>query len=126
MAGTLVIDTLKASSGVLATQNGMTGIAKAWVNFAGASGAINGSFNVSSVTRSGTGHYRINFTTAMPNANYGFSLAIGSTSGDSIWPFAYIPNLSNGGAPTTTSCGVNTGTGSTDFDPIFVGMSFFA
>jgi hypothetical protein len=72
MAGQLTIDTLKASSGVLATQNGMTGIAKAWVYFGYISSAItiNGSFNVSSVTRNGTGDYTLNFTTAMPNANY--------------------------------------------------------
>lgn len=70
MAGQLTIDTLKASSGVLATQNGMTGIAKAWVNFVGSSASINGSFNVSSVTRSSTGEYSVNFTTAMANANY--------------------------------------------------------
>jgi len=49
--GSLAIDTLNASTGVLATQNGMTGIAKAWVQFTGASGGatINQSFNVSSV-----------------------------------------------------------------------------
>ena len=73
MAGQLTIDTLKASSGVLATQNGMTGIAKAWVNINGASGAspaIRGSFNVSSVTRSGSGAYSVSFTTAMPTATY--------------------------------------------------------
>mgnify|MGYP000388481891 CR=1 FL=1 len=49
MAGQLTIDTLKASSGVLATQNGMTGIAKAWVTFQGGNGntagVINNSFN---------------------------------------------------------------------------------
>ena len=70
MAGQLTIDTLRASTGVLATQNGMTGIAKAWVNFAGATGTINGSFNVSSVTRSSAGNYTVNFTTAMANTNY--------------------------------------------------------
>lgn len=70
MAGQLTIDTLKASSGVLATQNGMTGIAKAWVNFNGTNGAINGSFNVSSVTYSTTGCYIVNFTTAMADINY--------------------------------------------------------
>ena len=73
MAGQLTIDTLKASSGVLATQNGMTGIAKAWVNFAGASGTINGSFNVSSVTRYATGDYTITYSTALSNANYAVS-----------------------------------------------------
>lgn len=78
MAGQLTIDTLKASSGVLATQNGMTGIAKAWVNFNGSSAAINNSFNVGSITKNGTGDYTVNFTTAMVNANYctqGFSWA---------------------------------------------------
>jgi hypothetical protein len=71
MAGQLTIDTLRAGSGVLATQNGMTGIAKAWVNFNGTGTvAINNSFNVSYITDNGTGDYTINFTTAMPNANY--------------------------------------------------------
>jgi hypothetical protein len=74
MAGQLTLDTLKASSGVLATQNGMTGIAKAWVNFQGGNGntagTINESFNVSSITVNGTGDYTVNFTTAMANANY--------------------------------------------------------
>jgi len=74
MAGALTISTLNNDTGVLATQNGMTGIAKAWVNFNGVTTVtINGSFNVSSVTRNGTGLYTINFTTALPNANYAAS-----------------------------------------------------
>lgn len=71
MAGQLTISTLNDSSGVLATQNGMSGIAKAWVNFNGTGTvAIRGSFNVSSITDNGTGDYMMNFTTAMPDANY--------------------------------------------------------
>ena len=71
MAGTLTIDTLRASSGVLATQNGMTGVAKAWINFNGNSGGTTrASFNVSSFTRTGTGIYQINFATTLPDANY--------------------------------------------------------
>ena len=71
MAGTLVIDTLKASTGVLATQNGMTGIAKAWVYFSGVSSVtVGSSYNVSSVVRVGVGYYTVNFTTALPDANY--------------------------------------------------------
>jgi hypothetical protein len=84
MAGQLTIDTLKASSGVLATQNGMTGIAKAWVLFAGASGTITNSFNVSSVTRGGTGSYTVNFTTAMANANYCSVASAGNGSGAAV------------------------------------------
>jgi hypothetical protein len=74
MAGALTISTLNNDTGVLATQNGMTGIAKAWVNFNGTGTvAILGSFNVSSITDNGTGDYTVNFTTAMPNANYAVS-----------------------------------------------------
>ena len=68
---TATVTTLNTPTGVLATQNGMTGIAKAWINFDGTgTPAIRGSFNVSSITDNGTGNYTINFTTAMPNANY--------------------------------------------------------
>jgi hypothetical protein len=71
MAGALTISTLNNDTGPLATQNGMTGIAKAWVNFNGTgTPAIRGSFNVSSITDNGTGDYTVNFTTAMPNANF--------------------------------------------------------
>jgi len=53
---------------------GLTGstsqLCKAWVNFNGNTGSINGSFNVSSITVNGTGNYTINYTTAMPNTNY--------------------------------------------------------
>jgi hypothetical protein len=74
MAGRVVVSTLNNDTGVLATQNGMTGIAKAWVNFNGTGTvAIRGSMNVSSITDNGTGNYTINFTTAMPNANYAIS-----------------------------------------------------
>ncbi|OCW28137.1 hypothetical protein [Pseudomonas aylmerensis] len=42
----------------------------AWVNFDGTTGAIKGSYNVASVTRSAVGTYRINFITPMMNINY--------------------------------------------------------
>jgi hypothetical protein len=51
---------------------------RAWVNFDGTTTTptIRASGNVSSVTRNGTGDFTVNFTTAMPDANYsvgGFS-----------------------------------------------------
>jgi hypothetical protein len=70
MAGQLTISTLNDDTGVLATQNGMRGIAKAWVNYNGSGAAIRNSFNVSSITVNGAGDYTVNFTTAMANANY--------------------------------------------------------
>ena len=52
---------------------------KAWVNFNGqGTVAIRGSYNVSSITDNGTGHYTINFTTAMPDVNY-------ATTGSNNW-----------------------------------------
>ena len=45
--------------------------ARAWVNFNGTGTvAIRDSGNVSSITDNGTGDYTVNFTTAMPDANY--------------------------------------------------------
>jgi hypothetical protein len=71
MAGALTISTLNNDTGVLATQNGMTGICKAWINFNGTgTPAIRGSFNVSSITDNGTGLYTLNFTNALPNTDY--------------------------------------------------------
>jgi len=44
---------------------------RAWVNFDGTGTvAIRASGNVSSITDLGTGQYQVNFTTAMPDANY--------------------------------------------------------
>ena len=47
---------------------------RAWVNFNGSGTvAINANGNVSSITDNGTGDYTVNFTTAMPDANYSVS-----------------------------------------------------
>jgi len=49
-------------------------IAKAWVNFNGTTspGTIRSNYNVSSVTKTGTGDYTVNFATPMADANYTF------------------------------------------------------
>ena len=98
---------------------------RAWVNFNGTGTvAIRASGNVSSITDNGTGAYRVNFTTAMPDANYSISVGIGSTSGDTVWPVHYITNTSSGGAPSSSSFGINTGTvGSATLDPVYVDIS---
>lgn len=44
--------------------------ARAWVKFAGATGTIDQSYNVSSVTRNGAGDYTINFSTALTDTGY--------------------------------------------------------
>jgi hypothetical protein len=130
MAGQLTIDTLRAGSGVLATQNGMTGIAKAWVNFNGTGTvAIRDSFNVSSITDNGTGDYTVNFTTAMPNANYSAVATIQESGGN----FSSVATITNSSiaSPTTsavrfTTFGWTGGSTGLNFDPPIVNVSIFS
>ena len=76
---------------------------RAWVNFNGTGTvAIRDSGNVSSITDLGTGYYRVNFTTAMPNANYAVG---GSAEGVQIY---HMMQRANGGT-TTTSVRIRTG-----------------
>jgi hypothetical protein len=57
---------------------------RAWVNFNGTGTvSIRASGNVSSVTDNNTGDYTINFTTAMPNAN--FAVSASSNYGDNSY-----------------------------------------
>ena len=83
---------------------------RAWVNFNGASAAIRASGNVSSITDNGIGDYTINFTTAMPDANYSVSggAGPGAASDDSIFhPFqGATPTVSAMRCQTRTSSGV--------------------
>jgi hypothetical protein len=61
---------------------------RAWVNFNGVSGtSIRGSGNISSVTRSSAGRYDVNFTNAMPDANYAVSAILNGDSGTGTGAF---------------------------------------
>lgn len=65
-----------AGSKTVPTDTVVDGSAKAWVNFNGTGTvAIRRAFNVSSITDNGTGAYTVNFTTAMPDANYSATIA---------------------------------------------------
>jgi hypothetical protein len=72
--------------------------ARAWVNFNGTGTvAIRASGNVSSITDNGVGTYTVNFTNAMPDANYGISLAAGAGgSGDAGFAYSYASPTSSG------------------------------
>jgi hypothetical protein len=73
---------------------------RAWVNFNGTGTvAIRASGNVSSITDNGVGDYTVNFTTALPDANYAptFSLErAGGNTGASVF-------VNEASAPTTTT-----------------------
>jgi hypothetical protein len=63
---------------------------RAWVNFTGVGTPnIRNSGNVSSITDNGTGDYTVNFTTAMPDANY----AVVNGSADTAASGANVGNL---------------------------------
>ena len=117
---TATVTTLNSSTGVLATQNGMAGIAKAWVVFTGqGSATILSSFNVSSVTRTGTGAFTIAFTTAMPTANYSTTITNGFNGSGNDWAAYYA------GVATTANvkCQFATATVTAAIDPSYVNLT---
>lgn len=66
---TLNVDTINDRVGT--GQPAISGLAKAQVNFNGTGTvAIRASYNVSSITDNGAGNYTVNFSVAMPDANY--------------------------------------------------------
>lgn len=78
---------------------------RAWVNFNGTGTvAIRASGNVTSITDNGVGDYTVNFTTAMPDANY----SVCATSSDVAGAVgATSLFVSDSPAPTTGSVRVN-------------------
>jgi hypothetical protein len=97
MAGTIIVDTINssvASTPPVFQANGteVGTLCRAWVNFNGTGTvAIRASFNVSSITDNGTGDYTVNFTNAMPDANYSANVTSGQYNGR----FASIRNTSS-------------------------------
>ena len=94
---------------------------RAWVNFDGTGTvAIRASGNVSSITDRGTGLYTINFTNAMPDANY----TVASCGTSSANYRTAIDDISQ--APQTTGVRIITQTGNgTDNDTPYGLFSIF-
>lgn len=106
LAGTLTIGT--------ATQAVPSGsaplyAARAWVNFNGTGTvAIRASANVTSITDAGVGLYEVNFTNAMPDANYA-PVVTAYSSSSALYA---IGGQTNGQAPTTAKFRIAIGAGS--------------
>jgi len=80
-------------------------LCRAWVNFNGTGTvAIRASFNVSSITDNGTGDYTVNFTTALPDANYSLA-GFARRDNDSGGVFTIISALASD-TKTTSACKV--------------------
>ena len=100
------------------------GAAKAWVNFNGTGTvAIRAQMNVSSITDNAVGEYTVNFTTALADANYSVSGALGFQG------FFLALNDNGSGAnsaPTTSALKLRTCTsGGTNTDVTYVNVSIF-
>lgn len=141
MAGTVIADRLEAAStSQLVIENGVAltpptiadvnGVAigtfcRAWVNFNGTGTvAIRASFNVSSITDNGVGNYTVNFTTAMPDANYAVTanakITNAQNAGSSNEPLTVGPN-----SWLTSSVGVASNYATTPNDPATMSVAIF-
>jgi hypothetical protein len=82
---------------------------RAWVNFNGTGTvAIRGDGNVDTITDAGTGRYTVNFTTAMPDANYAVvatcnQATTGNAANNSFGLYATATDGSTGVTRTTTA-----------------------
>jgi hypothetical protein len=94
---------------------------RAWVNFNGTGTvAIRASGNVSSITDNDVGNYYINFTIAMPDANYAVVASAGDTDSATDWIDAEYPN-----SYTTTYVGIYTRGQTSLTDPGTVNVAVF-
>ena len=129
--GTVALDTLQSSTtGTPTVFKDGSGtevgtLCRAWVNFNGTltgTNAPRASFNVSSVTRNGTGDYTINFTNALPDINYAATGNGGNASGggfDLYMPWQQTPTT------TTYRVGVYNGTSTAASDCLYTQVAFF-
>ena len=92
------LTTPNINSAQFATVSGTAPIypCRAWVNFNGTGTvAIRASGNVSSITDNGTGDYTVNFTTAMPDANYAVMGSVGRNDNKNIYVLSAKPNTAS-------------------------------
>ena len=102
---TLTTPTFDSASLVTISGTAPLYMCRAWVNFNGTGTvAIRASGNVSSITDNGTGDYTVNFTTAMPDANY----ALSGMGGNSTTALVCVSQPQGFVAPTTSAVRVQT------------------
>jgi hypothetical protein len=117
------------SSGNLLFDSGYGSVAtaygcRAWVNFNGTgTPAIRASGNVTSITDHAVGKYTINFTTAMPDANYSVAGSALHTDGTG---FAMTVSLTSLATPVAGSCRISVAVPTVGFaDPSVVDVAVF-
>lgn len=96
----ITVDSTGRATTITTATISSNGSAKALVNYNGSTQTVNTSFNVSSVTYVSTGLYTVNFTTAMPNANFVTQLT-GNNSGTRQNTYGYTTAQ----ATSSVTCG---------------------
>ena len=127
MAGTLTISTLSDGTNSTSSTNCIQGSAKAWVNFDGTvatPSTIRASYNVSSITKTTTGQYTVNFTNAFADNNYVIAGSTGFAAAGT--GFLALPVSLTSGTYTTTTAPITTCTSNTGyFDGYRTSVAFF-
>jgi hypothetical protein len=120
---TLVAQTISNGTVSTSSANVIQGSAKAWVSFNGANGTRYAFYNVSSVTRSSTGVYTVNFTNALADTNYAWCGSFGSAGSSG----ANQASIYEFGTRTTSAVSIQTThlNTATYLDPTFVNISVF-
>ena len=98
------------------------GLIKAWVTFNGTAATITASLNVSSITNNATGDFTVNFTSALPSANYAVAaLTCDSASGSTHMVFVASNSTSSPTLKSTTQCRIGQANAGIYQTAIFVG-----
>jgi hypothetical protein len=117
------LTTPNINSAQFATVSGTAPIypCRAWVNFNGTGTvAIRASGNVTSITDNGTGNYTVNFTTAMPDADFA-AVCIAGTGASAN----QVNIVSDIGRSTTTFALLNAGTTGAGVDRAYINVVIF-
>jgi hypothetical protein len=132
--GTVLTDQSTVSATQIAGALNATGSApiyacRAWVNFNGTGTvAIRASGNVSSITDYGTGDFGVNFTAAMPDANYAVVASFKTTT-TLPTPTGEFDQAINAYASSASECAIYTGwrneSSSGRIDPVQVHVAVF-
>ena len=99
---------------------------RAWVNFKGTGTvAIRASGNVSSITDVGAGDYTVNYTTAMPDANYVCNINCADNNNSTVLGQAIYSASFGGTDPSTSAIRIvtpNSSSGGTDNEYVLVAI----
>jgi hypothetical protein len=124
---TLVAQTISNGTVSTSSANVIQGSAKAWVNYDGSSATVRRSYNVSSVTRTTTGQYAVNFTNAMADANYATVTSSSAVNNGVFGKFSNIVGVTGTTVtPTTSSVTVFSTYTSGQFNEDYISVAVFS